>query len=81
MWNLLASQTCCCQPGFPHVWDLNHCVHEWWAMWSTYSLLSKWPTVKALSSVSDLLLPGLLMNGRYSRNRLFGNTHIYAENP
>lgn len=26
MWNLLASQICCCQPGFPRIWDLNHCV-------------------------------------------------------
>lgn len=26
MWNLLASQIYCCQPGFPCIWDLNHCV-------------------------------------------------------
>lgn len=26
MWNLLASQICCCQPGFPCIWDLNHRV-------------------------------------------------------
>lgn len=26
MWNLLASQICCCQPGFPCIWDLNNRV-------------------------------------------------------